>query len=60
MDESHVSSEIILLKEKISELGTPQEDGKIGVTFGILFEQTVGYTYVSYMIKYLWGDAYFI
>eukprot|EP01035_Chromulina_nebulosa_P017977 gene17977-23609_t len=41
MDNSHISSEIELLKEKIIELGIKQEDGKIAVQFGVLYNATV-------------------
>jgi hypothetical protein len=41
MDDSHISTEIQLLKEKIVELGTVQEDGLVGVEFGVLYEATV-------------------
>ena len=43
MDTSHVcvDKEIELLKSKILELGVEQKDGKIGIEFGKLYDQTV-------------------
>jgi hypothetical protein len=41
MDSSHVSAEVDLLKQKIKELGSKQEDGKYSVTFGKLYDETV-------------------
>jgi hypothetical protein len=41
MDESHINEEVQLLKAKILELGTKQENGQIAVAFGTLYEATV-------------------
>ena len=41
MDASHVDTEINLLKEKIVELGTRNEDGTHSIAFGKLYTETV-------------------
>ena len=41
MDQSHVDEEVELLRQKIVEFGTPQENGAVGISFGELYEKTV-------------------
>lgn len=41
MNEEHVNAEVELMREKISELGLVQADGRVGIAFGELYEKTV-------------------
>ncbi len=41
MNADHVDSEIELLREKILELGSTQNNGQMGIKFGELYEKTV-------------------
>lgn len=41
MNQDHIDSEIKLLREKILELGTQQDDGKFGILFGELYDKTM-------------------
>ena len=47
MDQSHVDEDIEILRQKITELGSPQENGAIGIAFGELYEKTVDIFEVS-------------
>jgi hypothetical protein len=40
MDQAVIDEEVELLRQKIAELGAPQEDGKIGITFAELYDKT--------------------
>lgn len=40
MDQAAIDEDVELLRQKIIELGTPQEDGNIGIAFAELYDKT--------------------
>jgi len=52
MDQAAIDEEVELLRQKITELGTVQEDGKIGIAFAELYDKTQEIFEVRVLILY--------
>jgi len=56
MDQSHVDQEVELMRQKIMELGSKQEDGSYSIPFGVLYEKTTDIfevRFVNALLKFM-------